>query len=131
MSGSAIRAALVTCAFLATVVAVTVGAAGRGETNEIPANDPCHSAAWPMIPAACLDGDAGQGVRMVSMVADASQFTGGLRTPVEAPVAAKASGKGDLLQRPESGVVYLTVETRRDGVSELSRIRIERHAEIR
>jgi hypothetical protein len=131
MNARTIRTALVVCDFLATAVVFTVGAAGRGETNEIPVNEPCRAAAWPMIPAACLDSGAGQEVRMVSMVADASQLTGVLRAPVEAPVAAMASGKGDLLQRLESSVVYLTVEIRRDGVSELSRVRIERHNEMR
>ena len=70
MSGRTIRLALATCAFLAMIAAVTVGAASRGETNEVAAKDICRNAAWPMIPAQCLIGSTGRDVRPVGAGAE-------------------------------------------------------------
>jgi hypothetical protein len=71
MSGRTIRIALATCAFLAMVVTVTVGAAGRSETSGAVAKDICHDAAWPMIPAECLIGSMDRDVRLVGAGAEA------------------------------------------------------------
>jgi hypothetical protein len=70
MNGRAIGIALATCAFLAMVFGVTVGAAGRGETSE--ARAVCLDAVWPRIPAECLIGSAVRDVRLVSTEAGAA-----------------------------------------------------------
>ena len=57
------RKALLSIAFAATVAGALTGASLRGETKEL---DICAAAAWPMIPAACLEGGIGQDVRYVS-----------------------------------------------------------------
>lgn len=113
------RTAFVACAVLATVLAVTVGAKGR----EIPADDICHVATWPKIPAKCVDG--GRHVRSVGLVADASQLVAQVETKSE-PLAVTYSGKGDLLHRPEApSVPTVTVETRGNGVSVLRRVQLQ------
>ena len=113
------RKALVACSLLATVLAV--GAAGHGETNEIP--DVCHVATWPMIPAECIDG--GRHVRPVGLMADASQLVAQAEV-ISEPLAVTYSGKGDLLHRPKApSVRTVTVETRGDGVSVLRRVELQ------
>jgi len=118
MHGTRKRTAVVACAFLATVLAVTVGATGR----ESPANDICHVAVWPVIPANCIKG--GRDVRSVGLVADASQLVAQAGIKAE-PLAAAYSGKGDLLHRPETpSIPYVTIETRGNGVSVLRRVQL-------
>lgn len=70
MNGQAI--ALATCTFLAMVFAVTVGAAGRGETSEARAKAACLDAVWPTIPAECLIGSIDRDVRLVATGAKAA-----------------------------------------------------------
>lgn len=60
------RKTLLATAFAATVAAALTGASLRGETKEVDLAATCATAAWPMIPAACLDGGPGQEVRYVS-----------------------------------------------------------------
>lgn len=60
-----IRQTLVAVAFTATVIAGIAGATLRGETKETDLAATCATAAWPMIPAACLDG-ADSDVRYIS-----------------------------------------------------------------
>lgn len=61
-----IRKALLATAFLATVAGTLAGAAFQGETKEFDMATTCETAAWPMIPAACLTNSNGQDVRFVS-----------------------------------------------------------------
>jgi len=61
-----IRKALLATAFLATVAGTLAGAALQGESKEIDLAAKCETAAWPMIPAACLASGNGQEVRYVS-----------------------------------------------------------------
>ena len=72
MNGRAIGIALATCTFLAMVFAVTVGAAGRGETSEARAKAVCLDAVWPRIPAECLVGSTARDVRLVGTEAGAA-----------------------------------------------------------
>jgi hypothetical protein len=72
MNGRAISMALATCTFLAMVFAVTVGAAGRGETSEAWAKAVCLDAVWPTIPAECLIGSTDRDVRLVATGAKAA-----------------------------------------------------------
>ena len=58
-----IRKALLSIAFAATVAGALTGASLRGETKEL---DTCATAAWPMIPAVCLEGGRDHDVRYVS-----------------------------------------------------------------
>ena len=51
-----IRQTLVAVAFAATAAAGIAGATLSGETRETDLAATCAAAAWPMIPAACLDG---------------------------------------------------------------------------
>lgn len=119
MHGTRTRTTLVACAFVATVLAVTVGATGR----EIPANDTCRVATWPMVPPKCVDG--GRDVRVVGLVADASQLVAQAVMRAEPP-AATYSGKGDLLRRPTApSVPTITVEMRGNGVSVLRRVQLQ------
>jgi hypothetical protein len=62
-----IRQMAVAVAFAATVAAAITGATLRGETREASTpTEVCATAAWPMIPASCLEGGNGREVRMVS-----------------------------------------------------------------
>lgn len=61
-----IRKTLLATAFAATVAATLTGASLRGETKEVDLAATCATAAWPMIPAACLDGGPGREVRYVT-----------------------------------------------------------------
>ncbi len=60
-----IRQIVVAVAFSATVALGITGATLRGETKETNINATCQNAAWPMIPAECLQGRAND-VRYVS-----------------------------------------------------------------
>jgi hypothetical protein len=60
-----IRSALIALAFAATVAAAITGLPFRGETKEAPLVETCSHAAWPMIPAACLENGSRQDVRMI------------------------------------------------------------------
>ena len=61
-----IRKTLLATAFAATVAATLTGASLRGETKEVDMTAICNTAAWPMIPAACIDGAGAQSVRYVT-----------------------------------------------------------------
>jgi hypothetical protein len=61
-----IRNAALAVAFAATVAAAFTATSFRGETKEMSLADSCSRAAWPMIPAACLDGASNEAVRYVS-----------------------------------------------------------------
>lgn len=61
-----IRSATLAVAFAATVAAAFTATAFRGETKEMTLADSCARVAWPMIPAACLEGGSGGAVRYVS-----------------------------------------------------------------
>lgn len=122
MNGRTIRTALVTAAFLATVVAMTVSVTGRGESY--PAVDICETATWPLIPARCLDG-SDRNVRAVAMMADARRQVTQAQIETE-PTTVAHSGKGDLLRRPAApSAAYAIVETRGDGISVLRRVPVE------
>lgn len=66
-----IRPALLILAFSATVAAAITGLSFSAETKEVNLAETCAQAAWPMIPAECLDGGTGQEVRQISAVAPA------------------------------------------------------------
>jgi len=123
MDGKLWRGAIVTGAFLTAVVALIVGAAGRGETTESTVEDLCESAVWPRIPATCFSREQPVRWHLDHNMVD----TGEPAALVEAtspPGSGVASGKSDLLQRPESSVRYRTLETRDRGVSILRRVEI-------
>jgi hypothetical protein len=61
-----IRKTLLGLAFAATVAGALTGATFRGETKEVDLAATCATAAWPNIPAACLEGGDGQDVRYVT-----------------------------------------------------------------
>lgn len=61
-----IRSAALAVAFAATVATAFTATSFRGETKEMSLADSCSRAAWPMIPAACLEGGASDAVRYVS-----------------------------------------------------------------
>lgn len=61
-----IRQTLVAVAFAATAAAGITGATLRGETKETDLAATCQQAAWPMIPADCLEGGPYHNVRYVS-----------------------------------------------------------------
>ena len=61
-----IRKALLATAFLATVLGTLAGAALQGQSKEVDLAATCETAAWPMIPAACLADGNGQEVRYIS-----------------------------------------------------------------
>jgi len=77
MNRRAIGVALATCTFLALVFAVTVGAAGRGETSEAQAKAVCLDAVWPTIPAECLIGSTDRDVRLVDPESEAAGVSQG------------------------------------------------------
>jgi hypothetical protein len=60
-----IRSTLLITAFAATVAAALT-AAFPGETREVNVAETCAHAAWPEIPAGCLDGGKGRDVRYVT-----------------------------------------------------------------
>lgn len=60
------RKILLATAFVLTLAGTFTGAALQGETKEVDVVTNCATAAWPMIPAACLTNGAGQEVRYVS-----------------------------------------------------------------
>jgi hypothetical protein len=60
-----IRTTLLITAFAATVAGVLT-AAFPGETREASTAETCSHAAWPHIPAGCLDGGKGVDVRFVT-----------------------------------------------------------------
>jgi len=68
---SKIRPALLVLAFSATVAAAITGLSFRGETKEVNLAETCAQAAWPLIPAECLDGGKGHEVRQISADAPA------------------------------------------------------------
>lgn len=123
MDGKLWRGAIVTGAFLTAVIALIVGAAGRGETTENTAEDICESAVWPQIPASCFSRVQPVRWRLGDLLVDAGEPTA-LVEATSPPGFSVTSGKGDLLQRPESSVRYRTVETRDHGVSILTRVEI-------
>jgi hypothetical protein len=59
-----IRSTLLIAAFAATVAGVLT-AAFPGQTREVNLAETCSHAAWPQIPAGCLDGGKGLDVRFV------------------------------------------------------------------
>lgn len=61
-----IRKTLIATAFAATVAGTLTGAALSGESAEFDVATHCATAAWPMIPAACLEGGQRQEVRFVT-----------------------------------------------------------------
>lgn len=64
------RPAFFAVVFAATAAAAITGATLRAETaetNDINVAETCAKAAWPMIPAACLEGGNGHDVRTVSV----------------------------------------------------------------
>lgn len=60
------RKGLLATAFAATVAAALTGASLRGETKEADMEATCAAAAWPQIPAACLEGGQNRDVRYVT-----------------------------------------------------------------
>ena len=54
-----------TVLFAATAAAAITGATLRGETKEPSLAETCAAAAWPMIPASCLEGGRGHDIRTV------------------------------------------------------------------
>lgn len=61
------RPTLIAFAFVATMATVATGLMTfRGETKEASVDTVCATAAWPMIPANCLEGGSGRVVRNVS-----------------------------------------------------------------
>lgn len=126
MDGKLWRGAIVTGAFLTVVIALIVGAAGRGATTENTAEDICESAVWPRIPATCFSRPQPVRWRLGDLLVDAGEPTDlvEVMSPTEFSVT---SGKADLLQAPESSKNYRTVETRGDGVSVLNRVEIGSH----
>ena len=126
MDGKLWRGAIVTGAFLTAVVALIVGAAGRGETTESTVEDFCESAVWPRIPATCFSRVQPVRWRLGDSLVDAGEPTALVET-ASPPEFVATSGKSDLLQAPKSSKTYRTVETRREGVSVLNRVEIGSH----
>lgn len=60
------RKAFLAIAFAVTVAGAFTGATFRGETKEADLAATCAAAAWPNIPAACLEGSNGKDVRYVT-----------------------------------------------------------------
>ena len=57
---------MLTTGFAALVAAAVTGTSLRGETREVNRAETCAHAAWPQIPAGCLDGGKGYDVRFVT-----------------------------------------------------------------
>lgn len=68
---SKMRPALLILAFSATVAAAITGLSFSAETKEVNLAETCALAAWPLIPAECLDGGTGYEVRQISADAPA------------------------------------------------------------
>jgi hypothetical protein len=76
-----LRAAVLAVAFATTVAAAFTATSFSGQTREMSLAESCARAAWPMIPAACLDGATHDSVRYVS--ADPSAEARALRDRFE------------------------------------------------
>jgi hypothetical protein len=63
---SRFRSLTLTIAFSAVVAAAITGTSFRGETREVDVAETCARAAWPQIPAGCLEGGKGTEVRFVT-----------------------------------------------------------------
>ena len=61
-----LRSVMLASAFAITVAGAIAGLTFRGETKEASRDETCAHAAWPMIPAGCLEGGQGHDVRFVS-----------------------------------------------------------------
>jgi hypothetical protein len=120
-----IRTDLAATTILVTLVAATMGVANRGETAEQTLDEACESAVWPVIPATCF---GRQQVRDVYQPGDTV-------VQADAPrlVAAQknspnptGTGKTDLLQSiGVDDAQYRTLERRADGVSILTRVKVQ------
>jgi hypothetical protein len=66
-----IRPVLLALAFAATVAGGVSALTLRGETKEAGIVDACAGAAWPRIPAQCLDGGRGADVRVIAELPNA------------------------------------------------------------
>ncbi len=64
---------LLAVAFAATVAGGVSALTLRGETKEAGLVDTCAGAAWPLIPAKCLDGGRGADVRVIGGLPNADQ----------------------------------------------------------
>ena len=60
------RAVLLAVAFSTTVAAALTGASLSGQTKETSLDDTCTHAAWPLIPAQCLEGAQDREIRIVT-----------------------------------------------------------------
>ena len=70
-----IRPVLLAIAFAATVAGGVSALTLRGETKESGLVDACAGAAWPLIPAKCLDGGRGSDVRVIADLPHADQVS--------------------------------------------------------
>jgi hypothetical protein len=72
------RTLILAGAFAVTVAAGITGLTYRGETKEAGfVENACAAAAWPLIPARCLDGGRGHDVRVITDTPSAEQLPGG------------------------------------------------------
>ena len=69
-----LRGAVLALAFSLSVSAGITGASLSGESRENAVNNACADAAWPMIPARCLDGADGRTVRIVTTRSAANEM---------------------------------------------------------
>jgi hypothetical protein len=122
------RGAIVACAFVTAVMALIVGAAGRGETTETTVEDICEGAVWPLIPAICFSRERAPYAGLRSMIE--AEVVTSLIEEASLPRSGVTSGKADRLQAPSPSKGYRTVETRGDGVSVLKRVEIESHDQM-
>jgi hypothetical protein len=60
------RSFVLTFGFAVVVAGTVAGTSFRGETREMSVAETCARAAWPEIPAGCLDGGKGHDVRTVT-----------------------------------------------------------------
>ena len=60
------RSVALAIGFSAVVAGAITGTSLRGETREASLAETCSHAAWPQIPAACLEGGIGREVRFVT-----------------------------------------------------------------
>lgn len=126
MDGRFWRGAIVAFALLTAVIALIVGAAGRGETIENSVEDICESAVWPRIPATCFSRAQPVRWRRGHSMVDGGGPTDFVEVTTP-PGSSAISAKADLLQRPETRVHYRTLETRDGGVSILRRVEVGSH----
>ena len=121
-----IRTVLAATTILVTFLAATMGVADRGETAEQTLDEACESAVWPVIPARCF---GRQQARDVYRPGDMVIVQADVPTLVAAQKAqpnATGTRKADLLQSiGADDAQYQTVESRADGVSILTRIKIQ------